>query len=100
MAINDYLSAVNENWNKAYADLPPRSDQKVQFADKPIVRHMITWSFAYQAARKGPWDQYARDSDRFKRRIAQIEKQICHIFLEDHVTSLTNQNSQMSHDTS
>ncbi len=100
MAFNDYLSVANENWNKVYADLPPRSKQKIQFDDKPIVHHMITWSFAYRAARIGPWEQYARDSDRFKRRIAQIEKQIGHIFLPDHVTSLTNQNSRISHDTS
>ena len=26
---------------------------------------MITWSFAYWAARKGPWEMYARDCQRF-----------------------------------
>ena len=33
------------------------------------VHHIITWNFAYRAARKGPWEQYARDRLHFKRRI-------------------------------
>lgn len=35
---------------------------------------MIKWSFAYQQARKGPWEEYARDRDRFKRRIEDTER--------------------------
>ena len=61
---------------------------------------MFAWSFAYQAARKGPWEQYARNSDRFKQRIKQTEKNIGHIFPRNHVTLPTNQISQRSHDTS
>lgn len=30
---------------------------------------MHTWSFAYRAARKGEWEMYARDRERFKLRI-------------------------------
>ena len=34
-----------------------------------VVHHIVAWSFAYRAARKGPWENYARDRDRFSRRI-------------------------------
>lgn len=97
---NKYLLQANEKWNKFYANLPTRSKQKVQFNDKPVIHHIFAWSFAYQAARKGPWEQYARDSDRFKQRIKQTEKKIGHIFPRNHVTLPTNQISHRSHDTS
>lgn len=34
---------------------------------------MCTWNYAYRAARKGGWEQIARDHDRFQRRIREIE---------------------------
>lgn len=30
---------------------------------------MHTWSYAYRAARKGEWEMYARDRERFKLRV-------------------------------
>lgn len=30
---------------------------------------MIQWDYAYRAARKGPWEEMARDRERFKGRI-------------------------------
>lgn len=37
-----------------------------------VVHLMISWDFAYRAARKGPWEQYARDRQHFKRRIDSV----------------------------
>lgn len=36
---------------------------------KPVVHVMHTWNFAYRAARKGPWETFVRDRERFKIRI-------------------------------
>ena len=37
-----------------------------------VVHLMISWDFAYRTARKGPWEQYARDRQHFKRRIDSV----------------------------
>lgn len=41
-----------------------------------VVHLMISWDFAYRAARKGPWEQYARDRQHFKRRIDSVSSVI------------------------
>ena len=33
------------------------------------VHPMVTWSHAYRAARKGPWERLGRDADRFRERV-------------------------------
>lgn len=33
---------------------------------------MHTWNYAYRAARKGEWEMYARDRERFKLRIQRV----------------------------
>ncbi|XP_053673243.1 uncharacterized protein LOC128723514 [Anopheles nili] len=48
-------------------------DRKVRFNSKPIVHVMRTWDFAYRQARKGDWEVAARDSERFRKRIAELE---------------------------
>lgn len=45
---------------------------------------MVTWSYAYQAARKGPWEIHARDRMRFKRRIDSVEMALEGIFDKEH----------------
>lgn len=37
---------------------------------------MITWSYAYQSARKGPWQKYALDRVRFRDRIRDVEEKL------------------------
>lgn len=56
--------------------------RKVRFRDGPdlvTVHHLIAWDFAYRASRKGPWEEYARDRDRFQKRIEETAKvvEIC-----------------------
>ncbi|KAL6259930.1 hypothetical protein P5V15_009840 [Pogonomyrmex californicus] len=46
--------------------------KKVSFDPTPIVHVMVTWDYAYRAARKGPWEEIARDNERFKGRINSI----------------------------
>ncbi|KAG8567864.1 hypothetical protein GDO81_013808 [Engystomops pustulosus] len=50
--------------------------KKVRFSPKVTVHPIITWSFAHRMARKGPWEEYARDRSRFQRRIAETEAAI------------------------
>jgi hypothetical protein len=44
----------------------------ISFNENVQVRHMVCWTFAYRDARKGPWEQFARDRDRFRRRAEQL----------------------------
>jgi len=53
-----------------------KSPKKVRFAEEKSlvkVHPMVTWDYAYRMARKGPWEMLARDSERFKLRIAKTE---------------------------
>ena len=43
--------------------------KKVTFSDKITIHNMVYWSFAYRNARKGKWEENARDRERFSRRI-------------------------------
>ncbi|KAG7214022.1 hypothetical protein KM043_001392 [Ampulex compressa] len=52
---------------------PEFQTQKVKFDLKPVVHVMVQWDFAYRAARKGPWEEMARDRERFRGRIKCIE---------------------------
>lgn len=56
----------------------PHTSQKksVSFkADHELeeVHYIIAWQYAYRSARKGPWEQFARDRDRFKNRIESVK---------------------------
>ncbi|CAG5104394.1 Similar to PPP1R15A: Protein phosphatase 1 regulatory subunit 15A (Homo sapiens) [Cotesia congregata] len=51
-------------------------DCLVRFNLEPTVHTIIKWDFAYRAARKGPWEQMARDRDRFRTRICSTGRVI------------------------
>ncbi|GLV36871.1 Protein phosphatase 1 regulatory subunit 15 [Carabus blaptoides fortunei] len=48
------------------------------------VHPMVQWSFAYQKARIGPWEQYARDRARFETRIKKTESILSAVLQRDH----------------
>ncbi|EAA09674.4 AGAP004848-PA [Anopheles gambiae str. PEST] len=48
-------------------------EKKVRFNSKPVVHVMRAWDFAYRQARKGEWEMAARDRERFRKRIAELE---------------------------
>uniref|UniRef100_A0A182NV32 PP1c_bdg domain-containing protein n=1 Tax=Anopheles dirus TaxID=7168 RepID=A0A182NV32_9DIPT len=48
-------------------------ERKVRFNLKPVVHVMRAWDFAYRQARKGDWEMAARDRERFRKRVADLE---------------------------
>ncbi|CAH0549624.1 unnamed protein product [Brassicogethes aeneus] len=62
-------------------------NKRVRFAEEEDlceVHPMVQWAYAYQAARKGPWEVYARDRERFKKRIQNTETILSPIFDQKH----------------
>ncbi|XP_066599217.1 uncharacterized protein PPP1R15 [Prorops nasuta] len=57
---------------------------KVKFNLKPVVHMMIYWDYAYRAARKGPWEEVARDRVRFRGRVKRIENILQPILTNQH----------------
>lgn len=47
--------------------------KKVTFGNTD-VRVMYVWPYAHQEARRGEWEQAARDRERFKMRIQKLNK--------------------------
>ncbi|XP_034477782.1 uncharacterized protein LOC117784219 [Drosophila innubila] len=58
--------------------------KRVRFNLKPEIHVMHTWDFAYRAARKGDWQEMARDRDRFQQRIKRVAPTINTILNSNH----------------
>lgn len=85
------LDEINMSWREQVSVKPEshknKSSKKVHFADDSdltAVHPIIAWSYAYQAARKGPWEQYALDRGRFLRRITDAEKVLEPVLSQNH----------------
>lgn len=86
---NSKLKALNMAWkiNIQVKECKSKANRKVHFADEnklEEVHPIIAWSYAYQAARKGPWEEYARDRERFRNRIMAAEKIISPVLQGGH----------------
>lgn len=83
------INEVNEKWRRNYSNYSgcERSPVKVHFASDSslkTVHHMVVWNHAYRAARRGPWEQFVRDRDRFTSRIRQMESVLAPVLCTDH----------------
>ncbi|KAK1128041.1 hypothetical protein K0M31_003532 [Melipona bicolor] len=58
--------------------------REVKFNLNPVVHLMVQWDYAYRAARKGPWEEMARDRERFRGRINCIERVLNPILTVQH----------------
>lgn len=84
------IRVANRNWERAYPDTNDvpferqTATKVVRFpSDGSLVqkKQMVVWSFAHQTARRGPWEQFGRDSERFARRISTVSEIISPVLL-------------------
>ncbi|XP_014205552.1 uncharacterized protein LOC106637322 [Copidosoma floridanum] len=64
---------------------------KVRFNLKPIVHTIVHWRYAHRAARRGPWEEYARDRARFQRRVMEIGTVLKPVFSTHHRERIWNE---------
>ncbi|XP_061896669.1 protein phosphatase 1 regulatory subunit 15B [Entelurus aequoreus] len=66
------------------AEKHDNAQKKVRFSPVVQVHVMRTWTYARQASRKGPWEEMARDRERFRRRVCETERAVGHCFSPAH----------------
>ena len=70
------LREVNRRWEEeVQRDVRGKTNQRVTFGQEK-VHPMVVWGHAYRQARKGPWEQQARDRARFAQRVASMEAEL------------------------
>ncbi|XP_068146040.1 LOW QUALITY PROTEIN: uncharacterized protein PPP1R15 [Drosophila tropicalis] len=72
-------------------DISTKSPKKVRFNLVPDVHVMRTWNFAYRAARKGDWQVYSRDRDRFQQRINRLAPILSTVLSSKHREKVYNE---------
>lgn len=77
--------------------LRTKMERQVTF-DKNLVqiKYMVVWSFAYHSSRRGNWEEYARDRERFKRRIHFAQNALNVIFDQKHREKIFLQRFQIN----
>lgn len=91
------MESINYKWNQFYPDPEENvTGQTTVSKCKKVVHFAIGCALvtthselasdadAYAAARKGPWEEFARDRDRFSRRIRDTEEQISWVLSLNH----------------
>lgn len=58
--------------------------KSVRFSPQTSVIVLHAWMYAYKQARKGQWEQYARDAIRFKQRIKVVGEILSSILSKEH----------------
>lgn len=82
--VSQAVSAANREWetmSEKPSTTATQSDRKVHFAEPESLTET---HIADDWNRKGPWEEYARDRERFKRRIEEVKGVIDPILCEDH----------------
>ncbi|VEN36317.1 unnamed protein product [Callosobruchus maculatus] len=93
MVQRDNHQIIVRNYSYIISSDNDNPSTQVRFAednDLCEVHRMVQWSYAYQQARKGPWEEYARDRDRFSKRIKDLESVLSPVFDSQHRESVYN----------
>lgn len=61
-----------------------KTQKCVRFADKPNIRLIYAWRFAYTQARKDKWQQCGRDRCRFQKKINEFDDMISKVLMGKH----------------